>query len=97
MRTTRSITAPLVALLAAAALAGPAAALPTDVVSGGSTAPDSAQFANQRPIIEQSSGFDWGSAGIGAAGGVGAFAIVLAGTAGMRRRRPGAPRSIATH
>jgi len=34
-----------------------------------------------------SSGFDWSSAAIGAAGGVGAFAIALAGTTGMRRRR----------
>jgi hypothetical protein len=97
MRTTRSITVPLAALLAAGALAGPAAAVPMDVVSGGSTAPDGTQFANQPPIVEQSSGFDWGSAGIGAAGGIGAFAIVLAGTTGARRRRPARPRSVATH
>ena len=34
-----------------------------------------------------SSGFDWGSAGIGAAVVIGAFLIVLGGTAGLRRRR----------
>jgi hypothetical protein len=34
-----------------------------------------------------SSGFDWGSAGIGAAVIVGAFLIALGGAAGLRRRR----------
>src|SRR5512132_2105653 len=34
-----------------------------------------------------SSGFDWGSAGIGAAVVVGAFLIALGGAAGLRRRR----------
>jgi hypothetical protein len=84
MRTPRIITVLLAALLTAAILAGPAAAVPTDVISGGSTSPD------QGPVVlrtVESSGFDWGSAGIGAAGAVGAFAIVLAGTTGMRRRR----------
>jgi hypothetical protein len=33
------------------------------------------------------SGFDWGSAGIGAVAGAGACAISLAGIAGLRRRR----------
>jgi hypothetical protein len=33
------------------------------------------------------SGFDWGSAGIGAAVVVGAFLIALGGAAGLRRRR----------
>jgi hypothetical protein len=94
MRTTRIITVLLAALLTVAILAGPAAAVPADVISGGSTAPD------QGPIVERtvaSSGFDWSSAGIGAAAGFGAFAIVLAGTAGMRRRRVARPRSVATH
>ena len=95
MRTTRIITVLVAALLTAAILAGPAAAVPTDVISGGSTSPD------QGPVVRahrrHPPGFDWGSAGIGAAAGFGAFAIVLAGTAGMRRRRPGRPRSVATH
>jgi hypothetical protein len=34
-----------------------------------------------------SSGFDWGSAGIGAAAVVGAFLIAFGGVAGLRRRR----------
>ena len=94
MRTTRIITVLLAALLTAAILAGPAAAVPTDVISGGSTSPD------QGPVVERtvaSSGFDWGSAGIGAAGAVGTCAIVVAATAGMRRRRVARPRSVATH
>jgi hypothetical protein len=94
MRTTRIITVLLAALLLSAAiLAGSASAVPTDVVSGGSTSPDPGPVV-QRTV--ENSGFDWGSAGIGAAAGVGAFAIVLAGTAGMRRRRPARPRSVAT-
>jgi hypothetical protein len=94
MRTTRIITVLLAAVLTAAILAGPAAAVPTDVVSGGSTSPDPGPVV-QRTV--EASGFDWGSAGIGAAAGIGAFAIVLAGTAGMRRRRPARPQTIATH
>ena len=94
MRTTRIITVLLAALLTAAILAGPAAAVPTDVISGGSTSPDPG------PVVErtvEASGFDWGSAGIGAAAGIGAFAIVLAGTAGMRRRRLARPGSFVAH
>ena len=47
MRTTRIITVLLAALLTAAILAGPAAAVPTDVISGGSTSPD------QGPVVER--------------------------------------------
>ena len=85
MRTTRIITTPLAALLGAAALAGPAAASPTDAERTLPTQPSSAQPV--APVDARSAGFDWSSAGIGAAGGVGALAIALAGTAGMRRRR----------
>ena len=49
--------------------------------------------ANQRPITRPravasapSSGLDWGSAGIGAAAGLGACAIALGGISGLRRR-----------
>jgi hypothetical protein len=41
-----------------------------------------------------SSGFDWGSAGIGAAVVVGAFLIALGGAAGLRRRRQIQPAAI---
>jgi hypothetical protein len=95
MRTTRITTILLAALLSAAILAGPAAAVPADVVSGGSTSPDAGPVVVQRTV--EPSGFDWGSAGIGAAGAVGAFAIVLAGTTGMRRRRVARVQSVVTH
>jgi hypothetical protein len=139
MRTTRTITATLAAVLAAASLAGPAAAIPADVAhhqtdtsyAGKSTiqgslpsnsshdpatanayvppaalgpdrpsTPDATPPTKPRPSAvadAPASGFDWGSAGIGAAAGIGASAIALAGTAGMRRRRLARPRSVATH
>jgi len=64
------------------------------VISGGSTSPDPGPVV-QRTV--ETSGFDWGSADIGAAAGVGAFAIVLAGSTGMRRRRAARPQYVATH
>jgi hypothetical protein len=81
MRTTHTLA---VTLLTSAALAAPAAAMPTDPPHGPGQPPVVVQAA------PQSSGFDWGSAIIGAVGGVGAFAIVMAAT-GMRRRRLPAP------
>ena len=41
----------------------------------------------QHAAASTSSDFDWGSAGIGAAAGIGAFMIALGGVAVMRRRR----------
>jgi hypothetical protein len=135
MHATHTITASLAAVLATAALAAPAAAVPADTHNqpngwyagkstiqgskhsdssrdpatanvyvppadlgpGDATTPAAAAptwSANPQPIVRPtptadspSSGFDWGSAGIGAAAGIGAFAIALAGTAEMRRRR----------
>ena len=85
MRCTRIITLPVAALLAAAAAAGPAAAVPADV---GPTPPTPQRIVQPVPVVDPGpSRLDWGSAGIGAAGGVGALAIALAGTTGMRRRR----------
>ena len=50
--------------------------------------------ANPQPVVRpqlvvssSDAGFDWGSAGIGAGAVVGAFAIALSGTVGLRRRR----------
>jgi hypothetical protein len=135
MRTTRTITASLAAILAAAVLATPAAAIPADAHNqpngwhagkstnqgslhadgsrdpatanvyvppadlglGDASTPDAAAptwptnrqlIVRQRPTADvPSSGFDWSSGGIGAAAGIGALAIALAGTTGMRRRR----------
>lgn len=90
MRSSRIITA---ALLGAAVLAGPASAMPIDPPRGRS------QPRPQPPIVQRatSSGFDWSSAGIGAAGGVGAFAIAFAAGAGMRHRRPLDHGRVITH
>ena len=139
MRTTRTITAALCAVLTAAALAGPAAAgqqgandsakanvyVPPASLSTSAKAnvyvppaslytvtpathsakanvyvPPAALSTNPKPISRHvtatsapASGFDWGSAGIGAAVIVGALLIGLGGAAEARRRRqiqPGA-------
>jgi hypothetical protein len=84
MRTAR-VTAPLAVLLSTAAVAGPAAAVPID--NGRYVPPANPTAVPVVPVDARPAGFDWASAAIGAAGGAGAFAIVLAGTAGARRRR----------
>jgi hypothetical protein len=91
-------------LAATAALARPTdlrspdardAAQPTHVVvAGPPTWPVNQQPATRSRAVASapSSGLDWGSAGIGAAAGLGAFAIALAGIGVLRRRvaRPAA-------
>jgi hypothetical protein len=71
MRATRIITAVLAALVVAAILAGPAGAVPTDVISGGSTSSSAPPGTPRVVTVTEASGFDWGSAGIGAAAGAG--------------------------
>ena len=94
MRTIRIITVPLAALLATAAAAGPAAAVPADL---GLTPPTSQHIVQPFPVVDaEPSGFDWDSAGIGAAGGVGALAVAFAGTTCLRRRRLERLRTIPT-
>jgi hypothetical protein len=97
MRATR-ITVPLASVLAAGALAGPAAARIDPPPSGPDpAAPTLTPTPTPQPDAGvPGSGFDWGSGGIGAAAGIGAFAIALAGTAGMRRRSVARYRSITT-
>jgi hypothetical protein len=60
--------------------------------------------AHREPIADShavanapASGLDGGSAAIGAAAGIGAFAIALALVSGLRRRRIARPRSLTTH
>jgi hypothetical protein len=96
MRATRIITASLAAVLAAGALAGPATARIDPPLGRPDLAPPTLTPTPQPNADAPRSGFDWGSAGIGAAAGVGAFAIALAGTAGMRRRTVAPHRSITT-
>ena len=90
MRSTRTFAA---ALLSAATLVSPAFAAPADPPHKPARHPVAHAAA---PSDETSAGFDWSSAGIGAAGGIGAFAIALAGIAGTRHRRPPQSRPIAT-
>jgi hypothetical protein len=146
MRTTRTITAALCAVLGVAALAGPAAAeqqgandakanvyVPPAALSTAAPAtqsakanvyvppaalytaapatqpaganvyvPPAALYTNPKPISRHvpatsapSSGFDWGSAGIGAAAILGALLIGLGGAAEVRRRRQIQPAATA--
>ena len=90
MRSTRTFAA---AVLGAATLASPAFASPADPPHKPARHPVAHAAA---PSDETPVGFDWSSAGIGAAGGVGAFAIALAGIAGTRRRRLPHPGPITT-
>jgi hypothetical protein len=90
MRSTRTLAA---AVLSAATLASPAFAMRADPPQKPARPPAMQTAASSD---ETSSGFDWSSAGIGAAGGVGAFAIALAGIAGTRRRRLVHPAPIPT-
>lgn len=91
MRSTRVFAA---GLLTAATLAGPALAMLTDPPHQPALAP---VVKTATPSDDTSSGFDWSSAGIGAAGGVGAFAIALAGAAGLRRRSATPPCATDRH
>jgi hypothetical protein len=63
------------------------------VATGPPTWPVSPQrITRARAVVSApSSGLDWGSAGIGAAAVVGAFAIAAAGILGLRRRRIARP------
>jgi hypothetical protein len=97
MRATRFVTTTLAVALAAGALAGPASAMLPDGPPGVSPAPAASPTAIARPQPgTHAHGLDWGSTGIGAAAGIGAFAIALAGAAGVQRRRDAEHRSLTT-
>lgn len=98
MRTTRLTTASLATALSAVAIAAPASA----VAAGGGQAPETPVPSpptwpvdpqvipppqDVTPDAVSASGFDWDSAGIGAATVLGAFAMGTAGVAVVRRRR----------
>src|ERR1700761_4003026 len=90
MTTTHRLTAGIAVALALGAGAAPAVARPFDLNANGSyvLVPPSGTPAQARPAqtapspvvvhIDRSSGFDWGDAAIGAAGGV-ALSIVAVG------------------
>jgi hypothetical protein len=86
----KALATSLATALTVAAMAAPAAlARPADLRTPGVR--NAAQPAHV-VVIGPSSGLDWGSAGIGAAAGLGACGITLAGIGGLRRRvaRPAA-------
>jgi hypothetical protein len=86
----KALATGLATALTLAAVATPAAhAQPTDRHSPNPR--DAAQPAHV-VVAGPSSGLDWGSAGIGAAAGLGACGIALVGAGGLRRRvrRPAA-------
>jgi hypothetical protein len=99
MRTTRRTTASLAAVLSAAVLGAPASALAaggeqdsrTPVSQPAPTWPTDPQVIPRPQVVAVDSGatFDWGSAGIGAATVLGAFAMGTAGVAIVRRSRVG--------
>jgi hypothetical protein len=90
MRSARIITVPLATALSAAAIAGPAAAMPLDA---GRPAPPAVPTVQPvAPVDARSVGFDWGSAGIGAAAGAGLVLVLTlsaatVGVGGLRRAR----------
>jgi hypothetical protein len=86
MRATRLTTAPLAAVLAAGALAAPAMARIDPPPDWHPVPPAVTPMHLLKPAALPTTGFDWASGGIGAAAGVGAFAIGLAGAAGLRHR-----------
>jgi hypothetical protein len=72
-----------------------------DAVSAATASPSPATTAPApvtRTLIEQpSSGFDWGSAAIGAGGMIGLVAVGLGSGLVLRRRHATAPTSLITH
>jgi hypothetical protein len=90
---TRRITTPFAVALALGTCAAPALARPYDLDSNGSYVPavTASTPASTPPTIVRvtapSSGFDWGDAGIGAAGGLVLSAIGLGTVLGMSQRR----------
>jgi hypothetical protein len=97
MRTTRRTTASLATVLSAALLGAPGAALAAgDAGASETPVPQPAPTWPVNPQViprphevaaDSSAGFDWDSAGIGAATVLGAFAVGTAGVAVVRRRR----------
>ena len=94
MTTTPRITTSLVALaLALATAAAPASAKTFELSTNGSyvtTPPPTAHADSPRTIVVATAhdgGFDWGDAGIGAAGGLGLAIAALGGALTVSQRR----------
>ena len=97
----RRLTCSLAAMLAAAALTAPAASAipdyptgPSPVVEGpAASAPESVRVPGPTVVVEadESSGFDWSSAAVGA--GIAAAMILLGGAAAVTAARQGRMRT----
>lgn len=99
MTTTNRITTSIVVALALGASAAPASARPFDLNANGSqvlaqtgSTPATSQAATPPPativrITAHTSGFDWGDAGIGAAGGLALSMVGLGGGLAVSQRR----------
>jgi hypothetical protein len=83
----------LATVLATTAITAPASALPIEYMQaggpGGSSQPPRSTEVTRTVTVDSSSGFDWGDAGIGAAGALSLLALG-AGSALVARRRLGA-------
>jgi hypothetical protein len=94
MTARRRLTCSLTAALAAAALTAPAANAIPDYPTGPSPVVDTSESAPTPTVVvqaDESSGFDWGSAGIG--GGAAVAIVLLTGAAAsttVRHRRAAA-------
>jgi hypothetical protein len=96
MRTTRLTTASLATVLSAAALGTPAALAAYGGQGSETPVPQPPTWPVNPQVIprpheaaDSGAGFDWDSAGIGAATVLGAFAMGTASVAVVRRRRVG--------
>jgi hypothetical protein len=99
MTTTHRITTGIVVALALGASAAPASARTFDLNPAGSYVPAgtasmqaAAQVANPSPptivrVTARNGGFDWGDAGIGAAGGLALSMVGLGGGLAVSQRR----------
>jgi hypothetical protein len=94
MSNTQRIAATGALILSLAAAAGPAAARPADGGPDNANATIAAAAANEpatQPIVRiqtPQSGFDWGDAGIGAAGGLALAALGYGGVVLISHQRP---------
>lgn len=92
MTTTRRITTTFAIAIALAAGATPAVARPFDLDASGSYVPAGNPNVSATPPpsvvhVTTNPGFDWGDAGIGAAGGIALSMVGLAGAVGVSRHR----------
>ncbi len=80
------------ALALALAVLAPAAAAARPQLDPGGATPTQSQTSPIVRVVTPNSGFDWGDAGIGAAGGFALAMLGLGGTLALSQRRPRHPK-----